>query len=316
MDFYSEIDYLEDRYESDELDYPKNIKSEKERFICCCKHFTPHSVKMKFKLYSKMKVKKENLQREKIENGILENKSIWEGRNQFPYIKLYGRNEELQKIFWFLNLNDSKLIQISGKGGIGKTALAKQLANYFCEKMPSYEDVIYEDLEKVKNVLVFNSKLKKSLILDEKFCEIYQNRKILFIFDHCDLLFSKNAKEISRILHFIINKTKYLKFLIISEENYRIAQKNFKIEPLDCLSACKLLLEKSQNSIPVVFRNLSRLSSDGIFSSFFLSPRNILMLGEFINNYLNFNKGKIKFLEIQENQEFDEQNKTLKTLLE
>ena len=73
-------------------------------------------------------------------------------------------------------------MQISGESGSGKTAIAKQAANYLFQRGFFKDGIIYHNLERVKSIENFMNKLKKGISSEKKFYEINKVFLLFFFF--------------------------------------------------------------------------------------------------------------------------------------
>ena len=254
--------------------------------VCCCSPELPHDEVMKFKLICKdEKYSKEVLfpYKDKGELNIKSTHSCVE--QKFSVMKMTGRNKETYEIFGFLTSKDKRMVNIYGLEGVGKTTLAKQVANYVYERGFFREKVCAMILEKVPSMTYFRSNLFKEIpgSCDMKsFCESINLGRMLFILVKCDKLIKDYFEQFRQDLAFIMEYAPNVKFLIITNNkvDLRLGECHVLIKELKKIDAATLLCKNAYLYLPWDQRNVYNLAQHGALDFVPLTPQGIWSLSE------------------------------------
>ncbi len=264
--------------EGEEQVVTRHSLTKDETFICCCHPNLEHDESLKFKLmFSNSNEKGDfSLYSKNNQPGKLEDLTGYEiGQSIFKGQQIYGRNKSMYKLYQHLcKLKNTRIIQMCGEQGMGKTTLAKQMGNYVYERGHFRKKIVYETFRNITSITTFMTKIKGENCSIEKLCQQNQYDYVLYILDDCDQLIDQNKKNIQQKLRQIIENTNYIKFLLITQENKRLEMQETSIHigPLDKIDAAKIFIEDSRDFLFKKYLDCYELANHPIFEQFLLSP--------------------------------------------
>ena len=255
-------------------DIDKQEEYEKEGLkSCCCSPELPHDEVLKF-----MKIAKDPSVSDKLvlcqpkEPGrILFRLSGSIIEKRFPVERLIGRNRQMYDLFTILK-GPQRFVQIFGKTGVGKSALAKQIANYLHARNYFKNKIAIIDMAKFYSLSSFLSELysEEEYVNDLKgFCEAMKSKDALFILDKCDSFIKTHQKELFAQLNHIVQSTRNVRFILILEQPVNADLPCAKVEvgglyPAD--AAKLLLLNTPLHAISYQYRNIEELKQSELFT--------------------------------------------------
>ncbi|XP_023932921.1 uncharacterized protein LOC106176106 [Lingula anatina] len=167
--------------------------------------------------------------------------------------ELKGRVDLVQKILQHVE-NDTKLILLTGMGGIGKTSIAVEVGH---QRKGVRKEVMYIDMRKVVNLdsvklsLVHHfhpNQFLKDIYSDyqNKFTQTMSNlaTDTLLILDNNDSILNSHQQEFLQLLEDVMNSSKYVTLLCTSRESFSLLSQTtvtIDIPPLDKTSSLEVL---------------------------------------------------------------------------
>lgn len=256
---------------------------------CCCSPDLPHDELLKFMKIAKDPEKSDNLvlfsSREpgkvyfRKQNSVIDQK--------FPVKRPLGRNKITYDLFKMLKSSTQRVVKLIGASGVGKTVLAKQLANYLFARNYFRNKIGIIGMDKFNSVSNFLSELfnEVEFVNDLKgFCEVSRTKDALFILEKCDSFIESNRVEFLDSLNEIIEYTKSVKFILILNRNQDLKLGETAVEVSNLLAgdAAKLLLTNTPlEKIPLKYRNIEELKNSTLFKAFkSFSPQTIWMISQ------------------------------------
>jgi tetratricopeptide (TPR) repeat protein len=158
-----------------------------------------------------------------------------------------GRSVEMYDII--NELITSRLVTITGVGGIGKTMLAIEVARWFCTRM-YFADVFYLDLRQIETAGGIIDLLGAALgvrpaELDDVIAHL-QERQCLLVLDNAEDMLWRDEDAMQNLINSIIKFTSNTTFLITSQRpvggNLHEAEHIYRIYPLEQDDASLLFL--------------------------------------------------------------------------
>lgn len=265
---------------------------------CCCEPDLPHDEVLKFiKLSQNPEESDKLVLYEPKDKGRLEfrkQNSVIE--QKFPVKRLIGRNKIMYDLLKTLR-GPSRFIKLVGKGGVGKTVLAKQMANYLHARNFFRNKIAILNMDKFYSLSSFLSELysEEEFVNDIKgFCEAMKSKDALFILEKCDGFLRTHMIEFVRTLTEIADLTKSVKFLLILNQPLDLGLKEVTLEvgnlyPVD---AAKLLLANTpMDKIPMKYRNIEELRKSDLFVNYkTISPQVIWLISTRLMKGQSFDK--------------------------
>ena len=266
-------------------------------FICCCHPNLEHNECLKFKLmFSNMNETGQFSLYNRHEHlpGTLTDLTPYEiGHSKFSGKKIFGRNKDMHKMYRDLcTLKNIRIIQLCGESGIGKTTLAKQVANYVYERKHFKRKIVYESFINITSITTFMTKINDENCSLEKLCQIYKYDEVLYILDDCDQLIDQNLKNIQQKLRQIIQNTTHVKFMIITQDMKKLElhETNINVSPLQKIDAAKILIQTGADKLPKRYLDPYELADHKIFDQFVLSPALVLAAAQRLEVYKDINR--------------------------
>lgn len=232
--------------------------------ICCCSPEMDHS-KLKFHLMiSDERVKDQVLYDTSLRSAI----EIQTGYSQHlkpPYSPrlTVGRRTEMHALI--THLKSCKCVQLNGQTGVGKTLLAKRVAQYAYERNMFRDGVAYLDYRGKTDILfayrLISSALQiPSIKTKEELCNEIKNLRVLFVIDNIEFFLKESRELILETFRFFLNNTSEPKFLILSENSIPVPNSyNITLNPLTEKEAAELLLKLSSSLSKPDFRKPKQL---------------------------------------------------------
>lgn len=242
---------------------------------CCCSPELPHNETLKFVMLSK-ESNDSIVLFDSPEYGKVQNLKLYNVIDQrFPEKRLVGRNRQLYEIATTLR-GPIKVVKIEGPVGTGKTAIARQAANYLYARNHFRHKISMIELRHIRSVAAFLAKLfseMNELVNDiSSFCEAARTREVLFILDEGDTFIENNRVEFSETLRNLTNNTKCVKFLLLMTKSIDLGlqETSFKLGSLHATDAARLLIMCTPlNKIsPPQYRNIDYLKKTELFSKY------------------------------------------------
>ena len=275
---------------------------------CCCSPDLPHDESMKFlKLLQKNIPDLDKLVLfEEMESGRVVNRKHYNILEQkFPVKRLIGRNKSMHELFKIVK-SEEKFVLLYGNSGVGKTALVKQLANYFYARGFFRFKICVIMMEKITSVSYFKSELLKEIdfVYDFKsFCQAVKHKECLFILEKCDGIIERNRHDFVEFLNEIAENTKKVNFILITNQYYQLNLRINAVElgNLSAVDAAKLLLVSTNiDKISWRIRNIDSLKKSKLFQeSRSFSPHAIWWISQRLNHCGDFEKVEKEVLEKQ-----------------
>ena len=267
-----------------------------ETHTCCCSPELPHDETMKF-----LKIPEQSPQLDGIklfkdrEEGKLVNHKPFSIIDQvFPVKRLVGRNRAMYDLFSVVK-SKQRIIELQGPEGVGKSSLVKQFANYLYARDYFRFKIAIIQMEKIDSVSFFLPELYKEIdfAFDFKsFCQALKHKDALFILEKCDSILAKNKRDFVEILKDIGDKTKNVKFILITDkkQDLNIGEAIITLDNLSRVDAAKLLLiSTAPENLPLTYRNIEELKESKLFTAFnSLSPQTIWWLSQKLNQKEDF----------------------------
>jgi len=256
-------------------------------YACCCSPEYEHNEALKFSLFcSNEEIEKHTLFLDK-EEGEVSIKSYHSCVDKkFPVKRLTGRNKELYSMYEALTDKEKKIINLHGIEGIGKSSLAKQIANYLFERRLFKDKIAIISLDKTPSIVHFRNDLFKEApgAYDlMSFCDLIENNKALFILDKCDRLLKQEEEEFKTDLANITKKATNVKFIIITNERASlelVGDAYICMRELKKIDAAKILCKNAYTFLNWQERNVDQLKEHGVFDYIPLTPQGIWSIVE------------------------------------
>ena len=250
---------------------------------CCCSPEIPHDEALKFlKIADHPKETDQIILFPAIESGVLTNHSNYNILEQkFPVNNLIGRNNDLQKLYEALTpQSDHRFVVLKGKRGTGKSVLAKQIANYLYARGYYRDNIIIIKMEIFQSISEFLVELARNTIFDDidltgdiqidlkKIFEPIKHKEILVILEDCDAFIANNKEPFSSKLRQLASDTKYMKFLMVCQEDLQLNlhEAVITLSNMKKIDAAQLLLSITPTDcLPYLMRDIDQLISSCIF---------------------------------------------------
>lgn len=200
-----------------------------------------------------------------------------------------GRDSNEQELISVLNFSNTsyQVISIVGLPGVGKSTLAKHIAN----RMQNYADVCYYDLDNFPDVTqVFDSILGDITLQDLREWAHNLSSSLLIVFDDCDSHINSQCQHFTETVEDIISYTKKMKFLITSQKEVlfkdcyshnleTLAEKDaikfLELKASSCLNGTeKKVIAELTGGIPLALSILSSLFNSARHKS--ISPQEVI----------------------------------------
>jgi len=164
-----------------------------------------------------------------------------------------GRKCDLYNIICLIK--NSRIVTIKGLAGIGKTSMAKTLANFFMERGIFSDGIIYisarglESTEALITQLYITAKAETDGVKDKmtKIFNVLRNSQVLLIIDNAEDPLNKDKTQFLGMIQTMLNQLPNLKILVTSRTQLGslpdLTEKVYNLLPLDPKSSV-LLLEK------------------------------------------------------------------------
>ena len=243
---------------------------------CCCSPEVPHNELLKFILISDESQNNEPLILfSDLQPGKVQNMKAYNVIDQrFPEKRLVGRNRQLYDLYTALRL-PQKVVKLEGAIGSGKTALAKQLANYLYARNHFRSKIALIDMSKLSSVTAFLGKIfsEFELVNDmDTFLETVRALETLFILENCDSFIQENRIEFSQTLHNIASNTKHVRFILVlnTSIDLELQETVVKVGSLYPIDAAKLLLSNTplEKIFPIEYRSVVGLKESDLFKKY------------------------------------------------
>ena len=243
---------------------------------CCCSPELPHNELLKFILISDESQSNEPLILfSDLQPGKVQNMKAYNVINQrFPEKRLIGRNRQLYDLYTALKF-PQKIVKLEGAPGSGKTALAKQLANYLYARNHFRSKIALIDMSKLSSVTAFLGKIfsEFELVYDmDTFLETVRVLETLFILENCDSFIQENRIEFSKTLHHIASNTKSVRFILVlnTSIDLELQETVVKVGNLYPIDAAKLLLSNTplEKIFPLEYRSVVGLKESNLFKKY------------------------------------------------
>jgi len=257
---------------------------------CCCSPELPHNEVMKFKLICRdEKFGKQVLFRYKDKGEVNIRSTHSNPERKFSTMKVTGRNRETYEVFNFLTTKEVKVVNLHGLEGVGKTTLAKQVANYLVERGFFRDKISILMLERTPSTTYFRANLFKEITgsYDLKtFCESIGMARMLFVLMKCDTLIQDSYDQFRQDLAFILEHSPNVKFLIVTNKRVElsIGESNVLMKELKKIDAAKLLVKNAYMYLPWDLRNAYNLVQHEVFDLISLTPHGVWSLSERLKN--------------------------------
>ena len=297
-------------------EWHKELKHEEDFKSCCCSPELPHDEVLKFKKISQdLGLSDKLVLYQPLEHGkILFKKEGSIIEKKFPVERLIGRNRQMYDLFTILR-GPQRFVQIVGKTGVGKTVLAKQIANYLHARNYFRNKIAIINMAKFYSLSSFLSELysEEEYVNDLKgFCEAMKSKDALFILDECDS-FNTNQKELFAQLNQIVQLTRNVKFIFILDQPGNADLKacaKVEVGGLYPPDAAKLLLLNTPlYKLSFKYRNIEMLKQSDLFTKCkTISPQIIWFISNSLINGRSFDKIQAELMKNLETASEDNQS--------
>jgi predicted ATPase/DNA-binding SARP family transcriptional activator len=196
-----------------------------------------------------------------------------------PLTSFIGREKELKEVAGLIS--KSRLVTLTGSGGVGKTRLAIQVVADVLERFP--DGVWFLDLAPLNNAELVPSTLANLIGLresgevstNELLIKYFKSRTALVIFDNCEHLIESCAQLVQLLLtsseHLSILATSREALRVSGEFTYRVPslkipkpEVEFSIDELSITESVRLFAERAAVVVP----------------GFAISPQNVLVIAQ------------------------------------
>lgn len=170
-----------------------------------------------------------------------------------------GRECELYQIICLVR--KSRLVTIKGLTGIGKTSIAKALANFFMERSVFRDGIIYLAAKGIKSEDALETQLSiaTKCTFDPRKTRLgnilstLEEKEVLIIIDNAENVINNDRDRFLGLIHRILGDLPKVKALITSRTHLRsvsdLTEKVYNLLPLDPKSAVHLLERRSPRQI-------------------------------------------------------------------
>ena len=165
--------------------------------------------------------------------------------------RLIGRSSEHDQLLQVLTANTTRMVTLSGLGGVGKTHLAQAVVTQLDHAFP--DGIIWIDLSRIQNISMFPALLATTMDLNhmlephqwEHTLRVLAKQRLLLVFDSCEHL----APELATYIVELLSKTTHVAVLATSRVSLHIygeiliRLRPFAVHELDPAQSAAQLLE-------------------------------------------------------------------------
>ena len=189
---------------------------------------------------------------------------------------LIGRDEEIEQLHSLISHGRNRMITIVGEGGLGKTAIALEIAYKFAEENSGFDAIIWTSLKTEKLTANGIKEIANSIVSIEgvndalevffednfdsdvnNLAEILEGLKVLLIIDNIETI---DGAEIVKLYDSLPESTY---FLLTSRTGVGNVERRFPLEPLKQKSSTHLLRKFAESR---KVKSLSTISNDDVIS--------------------------------------------------